>query len=311
MSGVPGLFARREAGGGRRPRFAVPTQTRRTLRFREGVPDGGSLFQPRPACAGVGEGSSVEAKNETRMQPLDRDAYKKVVILTGAGISVASGIAPFRGPGGFWNENDHELVGTAQAQANNPLLVWQTYAPLRAQVRRTQPNPAHFAVAEYQKRVWDHCWVCVLTQNVDGLHQRAGAKGVLEMHGSLRRSRCCDPNCAQQPYLDDYQDPYRLPACPTCRGPARMDIVLFNEEMAWNVSAGMMEAMRDCELFIAIGTSGMVMPAAGLVELAKTGGARTILVNLEPTEQTAFDEVYLGKAEELVPQLLGPGRAPD
>lgn len=232
--------------------------------------------------------------------PIDLARYKKVVILTGAGVSVASGIRPFRGPDGIWNEQE---AFTAEAMAENPGQVWKLYAARRRGARAAEPNAAHRAIAEFQARAGDESWVCVLTQNVDGLHQRAGAIGVLELHGSLGRSRC-QTECGAKPFEDQHDDPETLPTCPECGGPARMDVVLFGEELSRPTMIGMMVAMDGCDLFMAVGTSGLVIPASLLVQQARAGGARTILVNLEEVEEPAFQEHYIGKAEEILPRLL-------
>lgn len=242
------------------------------------------------------------------MNPIRIEDYSKIVFLTGAGISVASGLRPYRGPGGLWNEQELASRATAAALAQDPVASWQTFAPLRRQAAAAEPNAGHRAIAELQAR--DHsCWVCVLTQNVDGLHQRAGTTGVFEMHGSIHRTRCLDPACPQKPLEDDYCDLNRPPGCPTCGGLCRFDVVLFDEFLPPVAPMALRVALEDCQLFVAVGTSGLVMPAAGLVHQAKDQGARTILINLEAheDENSDFDEVYLGRAEELLPALLGCG----
>ncbi|MGE0490892.1 MAG: NAD-dependent deacetylase [Vulcanimicrobiota bacterium] len=242
------------------------------------------------------------------MNPIRIEDYSKIVFLTGAGISVASGLRPYRGPGGIWNEQELASRATAAALHQDPVASWQTFAPLRQRAAAAKPNAAHQAIADFQAR--DHsCWVCVLTQNVDGLHQRAGTTGVFEMHGSIHRTRCLDPTCPQKPFEDDYCDLNQPPGCPTCGGLCRFDVVLFDEYLPPVAPMALRVAMEDCQLFIAVGTSGLVMPAAGLVHQARDQGARTILVNLEAHEaqNPDFDEVYLGRAEELLPALLGCG----
>lgn len=227
--------------------------------------------------------------------------YSKVVFLTGAGISVASGLRPYRGDGGVWESEDVERVGTRAAMERDPALVWKTFVHLATAAKSALPNAAHLAITDFQKRAGEENWVCVLTQNVDGLHKKAGTKSVLEMHGSLAKMRCT--GCELKPVVLE-QVPQEAPSCGECGALMRYDVVLFDEPLKSKTGMGMWVAMEDCELFIAVGTSGLVSPAADLVDQANELGARTILVNLEH-DDPRFQERYMGRAEELLPQLLG------
>lgn len=226
------------------------------------------------------------------------NGYKGIVILSGAGISVASGIAPFRGPGGLWTDHDIERCATAQALARTPEVVWNAFASLRTNSRTTKPNATHYALAELEKK---HPYTTILTQNIDGLHQAAGSKNVLELHGNIHRTRCT--KCQREPFYDT-NDKYRT--CELCGAPLRYDIVLFNENLDFDVITQASSAVNHCQLFIATGTSGIVYPAAGFAYEAKRCGARTVLVNLEDLSNSSnlYDEQHIGKAEEIFPTLF-------
>ncbi len=232
------------------------------------------------------------------MQTIKVADYHHIVILTGAGISVASGIAPFRGPGGLWTDRDIERCATAHALRNDPKVVWDAFAELRRSARVTKPNPTHFALAELEKH---RPSTMVLTQNIDGLHQAAGSKNVVELHGNIHRSRCTRRKCHLQPFDDTEVEFHR---CPECGAPLRYDIVLFEENLDENDIRRSYAALSECDLFIAAGTSGIVYPSAGFAQIAMSNGARTVLVNLEELPTPYFEEQILGKAEEIFPKLF-------
>ena len=245
-----------------------------------------------------------------QMEPLDVARYRKIVVLTGAGISVASGIRPFRGPGGLWDEHP-ELAGksNAAALARDAGEVWRVFGASRSEVDRARPNAAHLAIAALERRLSGRAEVTVVTQNIDGLHLRAGSQVVIELHGRLCRTRCTDPQCRLEPFVDVAHRDDAVPTCPCCRAPLRPDIVLFDEPIPANVEWATKKALRDCDLFIAVGTSGTVSPASNFVRSADYEGARTILVNLEPMtpRNPYFHEEILGPAEDVLPALLGVG----
>ena len=240
---------------------------------------------------------------------LDRSRYHRIVILTGAGISAASGLRTYRGPDGVWEEHDVERHGQASALVERPEESWRLFGGMRAPVLAAEPNAAHRALAAWEATLAADQQLLLVTQNVDGLHQRAGSRHVIELHGNLLTTRCRNAACDLPPYRDEDGHLDAVPLCPRCGDVLRPDVVLFGEEIpaqpAWTVK----RALRDCDLFIAIGTSGLVMPAANYVRGAQYAGARTILVNLEPMvpPNPAFQEQVIGPAEVVLPELLGIG----
>ncbi|MBK7397480.1 MAG: NAD-dependent deacylase [Myxococcales bacterium] len=223
-----------------------------------------------------------------------------VVFLTGAGISVASGIRPFRGPGGLWEEVDPSEWANAAAMERDPGRCWRAHHEMASIVGAAAPNAAHRAIAELAGRVAS---VVVITQNIDGLHTRAGAKGVLEIHGSLSHLRCTA--CAHRAPAEGA--PAEIPSCPRCQAPLRYDLVLFDEMLPVDTERAARDALRACTCFVAVGTSGVVWPAAGYAREADFAGAYTAFVNLEPLDppNPYFHETILGRAEQVLPTLLG------
>ena len=219
-----------------------------------------------------------------------------IVILTGAGVSAESGVATFRGPDGLWEGHRVEDVATREAFARDPALVQAFYDERRAKLRTVQPNAAHQALARLDAR-----WpgeLLLVTQNVDDLHDRAGSERLLHMHGELNRAWClaCDARFAFDGVLA------ASPACPKCHEPGhlRPDIVWFGE-MPYEMER-IERALSACDLFVSIGTSGAVYPAAGFVQTARYHGARTLEMNLDPSEGSFhFHESRMGKAGALVP----------
>lgn len=240
------------------------------------------------------------------LKPLGVDRYRNIVILTGAGVSVASGLRPYRGPGGLWNEPGMAELATAKALAERPAEVWRLFGTLRVAARAAQPNAAHVAIAEVERRLGDAASVTVITQNVDGLHQRAGSRNVIELHGSAFLTRCSASACELPPFADDDPHEDAVPRCPRCGSDLRPDVVFFEEPIPGGAEWQAKRALRDCDLFLAAGTSGTVSPAASFVRAAEFARARTVLVNLEPMtpRHPAYDEEHLGRAEELLPVLL-------
>jgi len=239
------------------------------------------------------------------MEPIRASDYSGIVVLTGAGVSVASGLRPYRGPGGLWEEVGAEVYADARALETDPEKVWGFFGTMRAQVARAAPNPAHVALAEFEQRLGPQQRFTLLTQNVDGLHQRAGSRNVVEIHGSLGRTRCSGAGCSYG--REERPDTPASSRCPQCGSFLRADVVLFGEPLPPAAERSAKTALRDCDLFLAVGTSGTVSPASTCVRSAKYAGARTILVNLDPVapRNDYFDEEVLGRAEELLPVLLG------
>ncbi|WP_085811093.1 NAD-dependent deacylase [Sphingomonas sp. TZW2008] len=218
-----------------------------------------------------------------------------IVVLTGAGISAESGLATFRGPGGLWEGHRVEDVCTPEALAADPALVHRFYDLRRAALRDVAPNAAHAALARL-----DSAWpgeLLIVTQNVDDLHERAGARRLLHMHGELMSALCAA--CGERA-----PSPLALPPgsiCQACGAAAlRPDIVFFGE-MPYQMER-IERALTACDLFVSIGTSGAVYPAAGFVQLANHYGAATLELNLEPSGGSGwFDESRRGAATALVP----------
>ncbi len=245
-------------------------------------------------------------------KPLDLGRYRGIVVLTGAGISAGSGLPTFRGPGGLWERPDGPGAKGFDAAAlhEDPAGVWAFCNELRDAVRAAKPNAAHIALAEAESARAPGSSFTIITQNVDSLHQRAGSQNVLELHGSLARTRCSLPACGAVPF-DDPAPSAELPRCEACGSNLRADIVLFDEEIPARAEHLAKRALRECDLFVAIGTSGTVWPAANFVRAAEHARARTVLVNLTPMvpRHPAYDEEVVGPAEQLVPILFGPSVA--
>lgn len=226
---------------------------------------------------------------------------RKIVILTGAGISAESGIETFRDGGGLWEQHRVEDVATPEAFERDPDLVLRFYDMRRDALVSKQPNAAHFALAKLdQEWVGEGRELLIVTQNVDDLHERAGAKRVLHMHGELRSAWCtaCDERIAwAEPLL-------QRPPCPSCQEPAlRPDIVWFGE-MPYNMDV-IDDALQSADLFVSIGTSGAVYPAAGFVQEARELGVPTLELNLQPSEGSLFfDKAHHGLATKVVPEWV-------
>ncbi len=235
-------------------------------------------------------------------KPLPLDLYRHIVLLTGAGVSVGSGLPTYRGTGGLWEREDIAWIVDARFLPGSLPDLWRLYSRRRADALGAAPNAAHAAVAALQRARPDA--VTLFTQNVDGLHQRAGSPDVVELHGSAFRTRCTDPSCNLPSFADD-QLYASVPLCPRCGAPLRPDVVLFGEMLPDLALRRAQSALDECDLFLAAGTSGTVWPAAAFVRLAAQTGARTVLVNLDAAMGSEeFDEVHLGKAEDILPALL-------
>ncbi|QIK79517.1 NAD-dependent deacylase [Sphingomonas piscis] len=231
-------------------------------------------------------------------------SLRNIVVLTGAGVSAESGVPTFRASDGLWEGHRVEDVATPEAYFRNPTLVHEFYDARRAKLLSVEPNPAHGALARLDSE-WPGDFLLV-TQNVDDLHERAGSKRLIHMHGELKKGWClaCDERFAWDGAMGENA------ACVSCgkAGEARPDIVWFGE-MPYEMER-IDDALRRCDLFVSIGTSGAVYPAAGFVQTARYCGARTLEINLEPSQGSLFfDERRYGPAGELVPiwveELLG------
>ncbi|MEC7510094.1 MAG: Sir2 family NAD+-dependent deacetylase [Pseudomonadota bacterium] len=223
-----------------------------------------------------------------------------IVILTGAGISAESGLKTFRDNDGLWENHRVEEVATPEAFEQNPSLVYRFYNARRAQLQQddVNPNAAHEALAKLEKAFGSN--LMLVTQNVDDLHERGGSQSVYHMHGTLLSARCA---ISQQTF--DWSDSFdHTTKCPCCnRVTLRPDIVWFGEMPMYMEE--IYDALSKADVFIAIGTSGNVYPAAGFVQIAKESGAHTIEANLEPGVTNAlFDESLTGPASHIVPQWV-------
>jgi len=237
---------------------------------------------------------------------INTSRYKNIVMLTGAGVSAGSGLRTYRGPDGVWEEHKVEEYGNIQTLIEHPERTWQLFGGMRAPVQAAVPNAAHYALARLENSLRPEQRFLLVTQNVDRLHQRAGSRNVVELHGNVSFTRCTNEACDLEPFVDDKDHAHAVPKCPKCSSALRPHIVLFGEAIPPMSSWPVKKALRDCDLFIAIGTSGVVSPASNYVRSAKYAGARTVYVNLEPLspKNPAFNEEYLGKAEEILPNLL-------
>ena len=248
------------------------------------------------------------------MQPLTTSLYRHIVVLTGAGVSQASGIPTFRGPDGQLSAAYMRVADGRNVETLLPEM-WATHGAARGRLIQVAPNPAHVTLADWENRWRAGREITVITQNVDGLHQLAGSANVVEIHGSLRRSRCTNADCTSTPFVDSWvpdgafaENPnwQGVPRCRVCGAMLRPDITLFNEALPLDELHRVKRALRPCDLFLAIGTSGVVSPASEFVRGAAYNKARTVMVNLTPMEtlNPYFEEEYLGRAEEVLPQLL-------
>lgn len=224
--------------------------------------------------------------------------FRSIVILTGAGISAESGIDTFRSSGGLWEQHRVEDVATPEGFARNPNLVLNFYDMRRAALADVVPNPAHMALARLEREFSGE--LLLVTQNVDDLHERGGSARVLHMHGELKSALCTSCE-TRSPWPGTMIE---RPPCPVCRAPSlRPDVVWFGE-MPYQMGR-IYQALETCDLFVSIGTSGAVYPAAGFVQEARANGARTLELNLEPSEGSRFfHESRHGPASVVVPEWV-------
>jgi len=230
---------------------------------------------------------------------IEISATDRVFVLTGAGISAESGIPTFRGAGGLWRNYRFEEVASPHAWRRDPQLVWEFYSMRRRVASDAKPNPGHSALAELERSLGERLFLC--TQNVDNLHEQAGSQSVIHMHGELFQSRCAD--CDQVPFDDvkTYEPPADVPRC-ECGGQIRPHICWFGE-VPYHLDE-IAAALDQCTIFVAIGTSGVVEPAASFVARVR-GRAKALYVGPEePANRSAFTKCHLGKSAELLPTLF-------
>jgi NAD-dependent deacetylase len=225
---------------------------------------------------------------------------KYIAVLTGAGISAESGVPTFReAQTGLWAKYDPHELATPEAFKRNPKLVWEWYAWRRELVSKAQPNAGHRALAEIESRV-PH--FTLITQNVDGLHQHAGSKNVIELHGNINRIKCSREDVRIDSWTETDQVP---PPCPRCGSDLRPDVVWFGESLPPQALAAAVEAAGACDVFFSIGTSGVVEPAASLPRVARDHGAVLIEINPEATPLTSRATYSLrGASGQILPELM-------
>ena len=223
-----------------------------------------------------------------------------VCVLTGAGVSAESGVPTFRdAQSGLWEQYDPLDLATPEAFVRDPELIWRWYRWRRELVAKAEPNPGHQALARLAELVPRFTLV---TQNVDGLHQRAGSTDVIEFHGNLFSNRCSVEGCI----IDGEQDSAdAVPVCAGCGGHLRPGVVWFGEAIPEHALNNSFAAAANCDVFLSIGTSSLVYPAAGLAEIAKNNGATVAEVNPDPTAHAAgFDHAIAAKAGTVMPEIL-------
>lgn len=227
---------------------------------------------------------------------------QRIVVLTGAGISTESGINTFRDSGGLWENHRLEDVATPEAFERNPDLVQRFYNARRAQLSNVKPNPAHIALAEFEAEFISkfNGEFLLVTQNVDHLHSAAGSNNLIHMHGELLKSRCTKTHNIYQQTTDITAHSL----CHCCQQPQLRPHIVWFGEMPLYMDT-IYQALESCDLFISIGTSGNVYPAAGFVEVANAAGAHTVEINLEPSNgAAAFKDAIHGPASIEVPAFL-------
>jgi NAD-dependent deacetylase len=227
-------------------------------------------------------------------------AARRLAVLTGAGISAESGVPTFReAQTGLWARYDPEELATPEAFRRNPKLVWEWYAWRQERVRQAQPNTGHYALVEMERRAAE---LVLITQNVDGLHRRAGSHQVVELHGNLFRVKCFDENRPVENWPESADIP---PRCPHCGGMLRPDVVWFGEMLPASALQTAEQAAATAEIFFSIGTSALVYPAADLPFIALAAGATVVEINPQPTPlspQVAFS--LNGPAGVILPRLV-------
>ncbi len=240
---------------------------------------------------------------EISQELLERIAEsKRVCVLTGAGISAESGVPTFRGGGhsAVWKGMPFDEISSAKMVRENLGEVWEWFDYRRGILAKCKPNPAHFALVELEKKAEDFTLV---TQNVDGLHGRAGTKQIIELHGNINRSRCV--KCEIRFKIESSVIPHQPEKCVKCTGELRPDVILFGEMLPGGAFEEAAENAMICDIFFVIGTSAMVYPAAGLAEIARQNHAYLVEINPEITPMTNLcDEAFAGKAGEILPLIV-------
>ena len=239
----------------------------------------------------------MKAVSSIDIVPIKLNEYKKVVFFTGAGMSKESGIPTYRGKGGTWEEYNYKDYACESAFKKNPDHVLDFHELRRKEAKSCEPHVGHQVVSSVEK---NHSDVTIVTQNIDGMHQRAGSNNVIELHGSLWRVRC---GCSGT--REDMGETYEYRKCPKCSNWLRPDIIWFEDMLDHEVYTKATDIISNSDLFISIGTSALVYPAAGLPMTAKMNGARCIEINIDQTEiSTLYHDNMIGKAGDILPKLF-------
>jgi len=224
---------------------------------------------------------------------------QRVAVLTGAGISAESGVPTFRGEGGLWRKYRSQELATPEAFAANPGLVWEFYNWRRSLINEVEYNPAHRALAELEGKVPRFT---LISQNVDGLHLRAGSKNLLEIHGNIWKVRCTKCGKVTVAFTPDLGT---TPRCEDCKGLLRPHVVWFGENLDHDILQAALDASMNCDVMLVIGTSAVVQPSASFPVEAKSKGALVAEINIESTPLSSFADItLLGKAGDIVPRLV-------
>lgn len=221
-----------------------------------------------------------------------------VVVSTGAGVSAESGVPTFRGAGGIWEKMQPEELASVEGFMSNPQLVWEWYQYRRDLMRKVEPNPGHYAIADLERKYRNFT---LITQNIDGLHARAGSANILELHGNVSKNKCL--KCAR-PYSGEINLDHGLPMC-ECGGMIRPDVVWFGEMLPQEVLQNAFRATEEADVFFSLGTSAIVQPAASLPFMARRSGAFVVEINIEPTGLSSVADLFLqGKTGEVMPRIV-------
>lgn len=225
---------------------------------------------------------------------------ERVVVLTGAGVSAESGVPTFReSQTGLWAQFDPRELATPQAFERNPRRVWEWYEWRRSLIQKAKPNLAHYALVDLEQAVPTFLLV---TQNIDGFHWIAGSRDMVELHGNIARTKCFDEGHSVNWWAETDEVP---PRCPQCGGPLRPDVVWFGEGISEQLLRVAFDASAACDIFLCIGTSAEVQPAARLPMIAKRMGAKVVEINPQPTALSVIADWSLpGKAGEILPELV-------
>ncbi len=229
---------------------------------------------------------------------------KRVVVLTGAGISVESGIPDFRGPDGLWKRFSPDKVGTITSFLSNPEDWWKIAQEIAPVFFNAEPNPGHIAIAELEKMGKVEA---IITQNIDGLHQKAGSKNVIEVHGNVRNASCiqCKKKHSIEYVVSEVGKGNFTPQCTECDGIVKIDVVMFGEMLPEEAISEAYRLAQECDLLIVVGSSLVVYPVAALPGMVLNRGAKTVIINEEKTGYTKYADYHIyGKAGKILPQVV-------